>query len=222
MGFTLPKQNDEELPVGEDGHTRAPDHTRDRMGEFLSVAFWNWSQPSTDWFNLATGEALAEYNPSPVMRELVLGIESESADPQYLAQHALNAEKHATQRAFGFAQRAPTRETRTSTRQDTHSNARNTHVNSRLTISDARNTHVNARRRAPARASTHQLYCFNLELPTEPPSRTHAAPPIPKEHLRMVSTEPGAAHTKRKREPHIGQVNCAIAHKFIANPKRLC
>ena len=34
MGFTLPKQNDEELPVGEDGHTRAPDHTRDRMGEF--------------------------------------------------------------------------------------------------------------------------------------------------------------------------------------------
>jgi hypothetical protein len=25
-----------------------------------------------------------------------------------------------------------------------------------------------------------------------------------------------------EREPHIGQVNCAIAHKFIANPKRLC
>ena len=133
-----------ELPVGEEGHTSAPAHTRDRMGDFPSVAFWNWSQPSTDWFNLATGEALAEYNPSPVMRELVLGIESQSADPQYLAQHALNAEKHATQRG----------ETRTSTRQDTHSNARNTHVNSRLTISDARNTHVNARRRAPARAST--------------------------------------------------------------------
>jgi len=91
-GFKLPKQIDEELPIGEDGHTRAPDHTRDRMGEFPSVAFWNWSQPSTDWFNLATGEALADYNPSPVMRELVLGIESQSADPQYLAQHALNAE----------------------------------------------------------------------------------------------------------------------------------
>jgi len=29
-GFMLPKQNDEELPVGEDGHTRAPAHTRDR------------------------------------------------------------------------------------------------------------------------------------------------------------------------------------------------
>ncbi len=68
MGFTLPKQNDEELPIGEDGHTRAPDHTRDRMGDFPSVALWNWSQPSTDWFNLATGEALAEYNPSPADR----------------------------------------------------------------------------------------------------------------------------------------------------------
>ena len=83
MGFTLPKQNDEELPVGEDGHTRAPDHTRDRMGEFLSVAFWNWSQPSTDWFNLATGEALAEYTPSPAMRELVAGVESQARRPSF-------------------------------------------------------------------------------------------------------------------------------------------
>src|SRR5450759_977196 len=71
-----------ELPVGEDGHTRAPDHTRDRMGDFPAVAFWNWSQPSTDWFNLATGEALAEYNPSPAMRELVAGVESQRADPR--------------------------------------------------------------------------------------------------------------------------------------------
>ena len=47
------------------------------MGYFPSVAFWNWRQPSTDWFNLATGEALAEYNPSPAMRELVAGIESQ-------------------------------------------------------------------------------------------------------------------------------------------------
>jgi hypothetical protein len=47
--------------------------------EFPSVAFWNWSQPSTDWFNLATGEALAEYNPSPAMRELVAGVESQGA-----------------------------------------------------------------------------------------------------------------------------------------------
>ncbi len=30
-GFNLPKQNDEELPVGEEGHTSAPAHTRDRM-----------------------------------------------------------------------------------------------------------------------------------------------------------------------------------------------
>jgi hypothetical protein len=51
------------------------------VGEFPSVAFWNWSQPSTDWFNLATGEALAEYNPSPAMRELVAGVESQRADP---------------------------------------------------------------------------------------------------------------------------------------------
>jgi hypothetical protein len=71
-----------ELPVGEEGHTSAPAHTRDRMGEFPSVAFWNWSQPSTDWFNLATGEALAEYNPSPAMRELVAGVESQRADPR--------------------------------------------------------------------------------------------------------------------------------------------
>jgi len=82
MGFTLPKQNDEELPIGEDGHTRAPDHTRDRMGDFASVPFWNWTQPSTDWFNLETGKALAEYNPSPAMRELVAGVESQRADPR--------------------------------------------------------------------------------------------------------------------------------------------
>jgi hypothetical protein len=80
-GFKLPKQIDEELPVGEDGHTSAPAHTRDRMGEFPAVAFWNWSQPATDWFNLVTGEALAEYNPSPAMRELVAGVESQRADP---------------------------------------------------------------------------------------------------------------------------------------------
>jgi hypothetical protein len=41
----------------------------------------------------------------------------------------------------------------------------------------------------------YQLYCLNLELPTEPPSRTHAVPPIPKEHLKMVSTEPGTSQT---------------------------
>jgi hypothetical protein len=70
-----------ELPVGEEGHTSAPAHTRDRMGDFPSVAFWNWSQPSTDWFNLDTGEALAEYNPSSAMRELVAGVESQRADP---------------------------------------------------------------------------------------------------------------------------------------------
>jgi len=153
-GFKLPKQIDEELPIGEDGHTRAPDHTRDRMGEFPSVAFWNWSQPSTDWFNLATGEALADYNPSPVMRELVLGIESQSADPQYLAQHALNAEKHATQRG----------ETRTSTRvwiRSTRSDARNTHVNaSRHALQREKHarqrasTRVDGLRRAPARGCT--------------------------------------------------------------------
>jgi hypothetical protein len=42
----------------------------------------------------------------------------------------------------------------------------------------------------------YQLYCLNLELPTEPPSRTHAVPPIPKEHLKMVSTEPGTSHSR--------------------------
>jgi hypothetical protein len=74
-----------ELPVGEEGHTSALAHTRDRMGDFPSVAFWNWSQPSMDWFNLATGEALAEYTPSPVMRELVAGVESQRADPHLSA-----------------------------------------------------------------------------------------------------------------------------------------
>lgn len=62
-------QSEKQASSEQDGHTRAPDHTRDRMGEFPSVAFWNWSQPSTDWFNLATGEALAEYNPSHGSRE---------------------------------------------------------------------------------------------------------------------------------------------------------
>jgi hypothetical protein len=80
MGFTLPKQNDEELPIGEDGHTRAPAHTRDRMGDFPSVAFWNWDQQLTDWFNVDTGEALAEYEPSAAMRELVAGIEFQRGD----------------------------------------------------------------------------------------------------------------------------------------------
>jgi hypothetical protein len=82
-GFKLGKQNDEDLPVGEEGHTSAPAHTRDRMGEFPSVAFWNWSQPSTDWFNLDTGEALAEYTPSSVMHELVAGVESPARRPSF-------------------------------------------------------------------------------------------------------------------------------------------
>lgn len=76
VGFRLPKQlDDEEGLVGEAGHTRAPDRTRDRMGDFPSVAFWNWDQQLTDWFNVDTGEALAEYEPSAAMRELVAGIE---------------------------------------------------------------------------------------------------------------------------------------------------
>ena len=46
-------------------------------------------EPAVDgWFNLATGEALAEYNPSPAMRELVAGVESQRekrADPHLSA-----------------------------------------------------------------------------------------------------------------------------------------
>ena len=76
VGFRLPKQlDDEEGLVGEAGHTRAPDRTRDRMGDFPSVAFWNWDQQLTDWFNVDTGEALAEYSPSAAMQSLVAGIE---------------------------------------------------------------------------------------------------------------------------------------------------
>jgi hypothetical protein len=76
-GFKLPKLDDEELPVGEEGHTTAPERTRGRMGDFPSVAHWEWSQPATDWFNLATGEALAEYSPSAAMRDLVAGLEAQ-------------------------------------------------------------------------------------------------------------------------------------------------
>src|SRR5581483_7213433 len=48
----------------------------------------------------------------------------------------------------------------------------------------------------------HQLHCFNFELSREPPPRTHAVPPTPKEHLNMVSTEPGAAQcSKRTMRP---------------------
>jgi putative transposase len=38
-----------------------------------------------------------------------------------------------------------------------------------------------------------QFQRLKLELPGVPPSRPHAVPPIPKEHLNRVSTEPGTA-----------------------------
>ncbi|HEV2017925.1 MAG TPA: protein rep [Gemmatimonadaceae bacterium] len=74
VGFILPTDLDEENDVGEEGHTSAPDRTRSRAGDFPVAAFWEWSQESTDWFNLETGEALAEYEPSSGMRSLVEGI----------------------------------------------------------------------------------------------------------------------------------------------------
>ena len=74
VGFQLPQQPDEEGIVGESGHTPAPERTRSRMGDFPVTAFWNWEQKNTDWFNLATGEALAEYTPTSGMRALVEAI----------------------------------------------------------------------------------------------------------------------------------------------------
>jgi hypothetical protein len=74
VGFQLPAQPDEEDLVGESGHTVAPARTRSRAGDFPATAFWNWEQGSTDWFNLETGEALAEYTPTPRMRGLVTDI----------------------------------------------------------------------------------------------------------------------------------------------------
>ena len=76
-GFRLPKENDEELPIGAEGHTRAPEHTRDRAGDFPAIAFWNWEQLAADWINHETGETLSDYNPSDGMRDLVAGIESQ-------------------------------------------------------------------------------------------------------------------------------------------------
>lgn len=68
---------------------------------------------ASDWFNLETGEALAEYTPSPVMRELVLGIELQSADPHLSASMGSTREKHALNRGETRTQLG---ETRTSTR----------------------------------------------------------------------------------------------------------
>ena len=150
-GFKLPKQNDEELPVGEEGHTSAPAHTRDRMGEFPSVAFWNWSQPSTDWFNLATGEALAEYNPSPVMRELVAGVESQRADPHLSASTGGIAHITHSTTSNSRVNATQPRETRSSTRVTRSStliyarNSRPTTSNSRANTSKThQSTHADA------------------------------------------------------------------------------
>lgn len=76
IGFQLPKASDEELPIGSEGHTRAPEHTRDRAGDFPATAFWNWEQLAHDWIN-GDGEPLSNYDPSEGMRDLVAGIESQ-------------------------------------------------------------------------------------------------------------------------------------------------
>ncbi len=47
---------------------------------------------------------------------------------------------------------------------------------------------------ATSAALANEPHCFQLELSTVSPRCCHLPPPIPKAHLNLVSTEPGAGH----------------------------
>jgi hypothetical protein len=79
MGFTTPPRaaRDEEDVVGTEGDTRA----QSRIGERV---IWDWQQDFADWVDLATGECLTGFRPSPSGKTLMTN------EPENLLQHNPN------------------------------------------------------------------------------------------------------------------------------------